>query len=289
VLRGARWLAPLVRAIFRARLLGLPRLPEGPFLLVANHSAGIGLAELASFAALYLEQVGPGRPLAGFAHPIDFRFAPVARLFRSLGAVPATYEGAEEALLAGVPLLVFPGGDHETMRPLWQAHRVDFGGRQGFLRIARRHRVPIVPMGIRGSHFTAPVLLRSRLLPWLLVLPRLAGLKRWPITLLGLLGAAALALAPWSVPVRAATVAVWLASPLPMLPWIPWRITMRIGAPIPPAELFGEASANAGAEATALHDALARVEAAVQALVAVPHAAGAPSPPSGSSGDRPNA
>jgi hypothetical protein len=91
------------------------------FLLVANHSAGIGLAELASFAALYLEQVGRARPLAGFAHPIDFRFAP----------------------------------------------------------IARRHGLPIVPMGIRGSHFTAPVLLRSRVLPWLLVLPCLAGLKRW--------------------------------------------------------------------------------------------------------------
>ena len=34
-----RWLAPVVRALFRPTLTGLEHLPaRGPFLLVANHS-----------------------------------------------------------------------------------------------------------------------------------------------------------------------------------------------------------------------------------------------------------
>jgi 1-acyl-sn-glycerol-3-phosphate acyltransferase len=95
--RGAQALAPLVRRLFRARLVGLERLPEGPFLLVANHSAGIGLAELVSFAALYLAQRGPERPLAGFAHPIDFRIAPIARIARQHG-VPIVRWGSAAAI-----------------------------------------------------------------------------------------------------------------------------------------------------------------------------------------------
>ncbi len=256
-----RVVLPVVRVAFRPTLTGLEHLPrEGPFLLVGNHSAGLGLAELASFAALYLDRFGAARPLAGFAHPIDFRLGPVARVFRSLGAVPATYEGAAEALAAGVPLLVFPGGDHETMRPLWQARRVDLGGRKGFLKIARAHRLPIVPLGIRGSHHTAPILWRSRALPWALVLPRLAGLKRWPLTVLGLVGALALASAPWSWPLRAALVWAWLGSPLTMLPWVPARIAMEVGEPIAPEALFRD-------DDPALDGALATVQSALQRIV----------------------
>jgi hypothetical protein len=30
-----------------------------------------------------------------------------------IGALPSTYQAAEAALRAGVPVMVFPGGDHE--------------------------------------------------------------------------------------------------------------------------------------------------------------------------------
>jgi 1-acyl-sn-glycerol-3-phosphate acyltransferase len=55
-------------------------------------------------------------------------------------------------------VLIFPGGDHEAFRPVWQAYRVDMANRKGFLRIARRAWVPIVPLGIRGSQFALPIL-----------------------------------------------------------------------------------------------------------------------------------
>lgn len=259
-------LRPCVRLAHRPVLEGLEHLPRsGPYILVANHSAGMAISEIMSFLSLYLEAVGPERPLAGFAHPLGLLVFPSSVILRHAGAIPSTYTAAEATLGRGIPILVFPGGDHESLRPLWQAHRVDFAGRVGFLRIAQKLRVPIVPMGIRGSHFTAPVLFRSPLLPWLLLTPRLLGMRRWGVTLLGVLGAAALLAAPgWDWWWRALAAYAWLASPFTLMPWIPWTIRFRIGAPIPPEALFSAASP---ADDAALAGALEVVEARVQALV----------------------
>jgi 1-acyl-sn-glycerol-3-phosphate acyltransferase len=171
-----RLVAPIVRACFRPTLEGSDNLPrDTPYLLVANHSAGVGLAELASLATLWLQHFGTSRPLAGFALPIGFALWPISALHRAIGSVPSTYAAAHHALSKGVPILVFPGGDHESLKPIWHVHRVDFCGRVGFLRIARDAGVPIVPLGIRNGAWTAPILLRSKLLATLLVTPRLMG------------------------------------------------------------------------------------------------------------------
>jgi len=205
--------------------------------------------------------------------PTDFRIWPFSALVRRIGAIPSTYTAAEQTLTAQIPIMIFPGGDHEALRPIYHAHRVDFGGRLGFLRIARAARVPIVPLGIRGSHFTAPVLVRSKTLASLLVQPRLIGVKRWGISLLGVIGAVALAvLAPLPWPVRAALVWFWLGTPFVFLPWVPWTIRMRIGELIVESALFAlENPVETDAELLA---ALRQVEGAVQALVDSGGAAG---------------
>jgi len=261
-----RYLAPLVRVLHRPTLQGVHHLPDGPFLLVANHSAGISLAEILCFTITYLEEVGPDRSLAAFVLPTDFRVWPWSAVVREIGAIPSTYDAAARTLAAGVPILVFPGGDHESLRPIWQANRVDFGGRVGFLRVARHARVPIVPLGIRGSHVTAPILLRSRVLATLLVLPRLVGVKRWGLSVLGVVGAAAIAgLVPLPVPLRLAMAWLWLGTPLVFLPWIPWTIRLRVGPPLEAASLFLPEPTLATDDE--LRQALHRVERAVQALV----------------------
>jgi 1-acyl-sn-glycerol-3-phosphate acyltransferase len=163
--------------------------------------------------------------------------------------------------------LIFPGGDHEAFRSIFQANTVDFGGRVGFLRIARDAGVPIVPMGIRGSHFTAPILWQSRaVLPTLLVTPRLLGVKRYPLTVLAVLGiAAVMAFLPVSLPWRILVAWTWFASVLPPLAaWVPWAIRFRIGKPLPPEELF----AGGGDPEKTLRAALIRVQGEVAALVA---------------------
>jgi 1-acyl-sn-glycerol-3-phosphate acyltransferase len=265
VVRASRAVRAIVRLAHRPTIEGLERLPRGPFLLVANHSGGLGIAEILSFAALYLEAFGDTRPLAGFAHPMSFRLWPTSSLLPAMGAIPSTYTHARQTLAQGVPLLVFPGGDHETLRPVWQHARVDFGGRTGFLRIAREAGVPIVPMGIRGGALTAPMLVRSRRLARLLVLPHLIGQKRWGVSLLGVLGVAGIAALPLPLTAKVLASAVWVGSPLSLLAWIPWTLRFRVGEPIAPEALFS--SSDGRSDDDVLRGALAKVEGAVQALV----------------------
>lgn len=252
--------APLCKLVHRPTLSGIENLPQrGPYLLIANHSAGLGITEIFTFYSLYLERQGE-RSLAGFALPLDWHIPGLRFLVTAAGAIPSTYEHAHQALEKDVPILLFPGGDHETTRPVWQANRVDFGGRQGFLKIARDGGVPIVPMGIRGSHLTAPILFRSKLLATLLLAPRLIGQKRWGLSLLGVIGSAAiLGFASVDLPWRILLTWIWLGSPLTFLPWIPWKISYSIGRPIPAADLFGNGQS--------LEHALARVQDEVQHLV----------------------
>jgi 1-acyl-sn-glycerol-3-phosphate acyltransferase len=227
-----RWLpwARFAAGCCRARIEGLERLPtERPFLLVANHSGVFGLAELVCLAALWFGRFGVSRPLAAVAHHLGFRLPGLRHLHRLLGSVPSIAPAMRAALASGVPLLIFPGGDHEAFRPIWQANRVDFGGRTGFARLALEAGVPIYPLAIVGSAWTAPVVWRSTwLLPRLWLLPHLAGVKRWPLTLAGLLGAIALVAwlpGPWS----ALAAVFWLASPLSMAPWLPVRLRFVVG------------------------------------------------------------
>jgi 1-acyl-sn-glycerol-3-phosphate acyltransferase len=256
-----RWVRPVLRWAFRARLIGIENLPvDRPYLLVANHSAGVGLAEILCLMWLWSERFGDTRPLAGFAHPLGLKIFPASAVLKRVGAVPSTYADAASALSAGVSLLVFPGGDHETLRPLWQARRVDFGGRRGYLRVAQAARVPIVPLGIRGSHFTAPMLLRARWLSWVLVVPRLIGMKRWGLSVLGVLVSIAIwLLVPLEPGYRAVLIWLWLGSPFVFWPIVPWSIRYTLGPPLEPDTLFREDDPDLAAAAE-------RVQATVQAL-----------------------
>jgi 1-acyl-sn-glycerol-3-phosphate acyltransferase len=238
--RWSRYLGPIVRLALRPAFESAEKLPaDGAYLLVANHS-GLGNPDIASLIIAYLDHPGMRFP-AAMVHPVSFNSSPAGGWMQRLGAIPSTYEAALGALAQGVPVLVFPGGDIDATRPVWRARRVELGGRKGFLRIARDAKVPIVPMGIRGSHYVAPILFRSSLLSTLLVLPRLNGVRRFPVTLLGVLGAIALlsALGPslgWFV---ASILAVlWIVLPLSQIPWVPWTVRMRIGDPIAHHELF---------------------------------------------------
>lgn len=226
----------------RPRLTGSDNIPrDRAFLLVANHSGGMAVSEVLSLVLLY-ERHLKHLPLAPMAHPFSFHLWPLTWGMRWIGAIPSSYDSAKRALAEGCGVLVFPGGDYEVSRPVWQANRVDFNGRRGFLRIAREAGVPIVPMGIQGSHWSAPVLWRSTwLLPRLLVLPRIFGIKRFPLTLLGALGIAlVLLLAPAHLgwPLSLGLAWLWMVSLLPFAPWVPVSITMKVGPAIEPEQLF---------------------------------------------------
>ena len=70
-------------------------------------------------------------------------------------------EEAERALAGGGLVLDYPGGDWEACRPWVDRNTVDFGGRTGFVRLALRSGVPVIPVVAHGSHDSVIVVARG--------------------------------------------------------------------------------------------------------------------------------
>lgn len=218
---------PLVRRVHRVTAGGEEHLPpEGPFVLVANHPPSVGGGEFLAFGAWWAQRFHGERPLAAFVHALGYDVWPLSVMFRELGAIPSTYAAAEDCLAKGSPILVFPGGDYESFKPFFDPRAADFGGREGFLRIARAANVPVVPLSIRGQ--SSPSLFRARFVAWLFVWPRATGVKVFGVTALGAIGAVLLGLLghPWLA-------FLWMASPLALLPWFPSKVHLQFGPPLP--------------------------------------------------------
>jgi hypothetical protein len=79
---------------------------------------------------------GVERPFYQLAHSRVVSAPPLASL-RKFGTVAANHENARLALESGAALLVYPGGDYEVFRPFWERNKVDFGGRKGYVKLAR--------------------------------------------------------------------------------------------------------------------------------------------------------
>jgi 1-acyl-sn-glycerol-3-phosphate acyltransferase len=66
------------------------------------------------------------------------------------------------ALRRNAALLVYPGGDQETYRQTSESAGIDLAHRMGFVKLAREHDVPIVPVVALGGQETALFLGRGR-------------------------------------------------------------------------------------------------------------------------------
>jgi 3-oxoacyl-[acyl-carrier-protein] synthase-3 len=174
----------LARHYFRLRIEGIEHVPaQGPMLLVGNHSGGLVPSE-GFFTALALhERFGPGRALYALAH--DFLFEdPVLRTYAGrLGLLRAGHESARHAFAVGAGLLVYPGSDLDTFRTFGERNQIVLGGRKGFLKLALREGVPIVPVVTAGNHEQFVVLARGDRLARLLHAHRWARTEVLPLVL----------------------------------------------------------------------------------------------------------
>src|SRR5205807_1495552 len=134
------------------------------------------------FTLAFNAYFGVERAFYQLAHNLVLSMPALAQL-RKFGTVAASQDNARKALEAGAALLVYPGGDLEVHRPSWQRHKVDFGGRKGFIRLALEQNVPIVPVVAIGGQETALFLSRGEGLARLLGLDRMFRLKVLPISL----------------------------------------------------------------------------------------------------------
>jgi 1-acyl-sn-glycerol-3-phosphate acyltransferase len=175
------WLASSL--YFRGEVRGLGNIPEdGPVLLVGNHSGGNLTPDTHVFTLAFCAYFGVERRFYQLAHNLVLSM-PGLGMLRKYGTVAASPDNARKALDSGAALLVYPGGDYEVHRPVWEGNRVDFDGRKGFIRLALEHDVPIVPVVSIGGQETSLFLSRGEHLARLLALDKLFRLKVLPISL----------------------------------------------------------------------------------------------------------
>jgi 1-acyl-sn-glycerol-3-phosphate acyltransferase len=92
----------------------------------------------------------------------------VREIFVWTSGIDASRAVAEKALDKGYSLVVLPGGEAEQIRTVYQKERVYLKNRKGFLKLAMRKGVPVVPVYVFGAsdyYQTSNALLGPRL--WL--------------------------------------------------------------------------------------------------------------------------
>ncbi len=148
----------LMRGYFRFEVEGIDRVPRGAALLVSNHEAGTTFVQVLGMGARFYLERGLDERIVGLMHDRLFDVPLLANVLGHLGAVRASQRAADDALSRGFKVFVAPGGNLEAFRPYSQRHVIKLGGRRGWVRLARRNRVPIVPLVFIGGQETFFVL-----------------------------------------------------------------------------------------------------------------------------------
>src|SRR5664279_1552029 len=166
----------LCKYYFRLEITGWQRLPSETSLLIGVHSGGALTMDAWTFVYAWWRRFGADRVLHPTAHDVLMAAPGLGDYFRQVGVIPASRRGVSAALSAGRDVIIWPGGDVDSMRNWRRRDEAVLGGRKGFVRTAIRSGVPIVPVASVGGHDTAFILSEGR---WIAHgLDRVSGLKK---------------------------------------------------------------------------------------------------------------
>ncbi len=174
---------PLMDYWFRMEVEGWERLPPPPALLVGVHSGAPFVWDAWTVGFRWWREFGEDRILHGTAHDMLMAAPGIGDYFRKMGVLPAAADSITSALAAGRDVALWPGGERDSLRPWNQRDEAVLAGRKGFIKLAIRTGVPIVPISTVGGPDSMPVIWQGRQLAQLLQLDRVANLKLFPIAL----------------------------------------------------------------------------------------------------------
>ncbi len=152
----------LMDRYFRLEIDGWDHLPNEPSLLIGVHSGGPLTMDAWTVALAWWRRFGDSRPLHGTAHDVLMNSPGLGRYFRRLGVISPTRENIAAAFAKGDDVILWPGGEVDAFRAWSKRDTAVLGGRKGFIRLAMREGVPIVPVATVGGHDTLFVLSEGR-------------------------------------------------------------------------------------------------------------------------------
>jgi len=161
---------PLYRYWFRAEWDGLEHIPrDGGALLVANHAAAIPSDAPVIMHGIETELL---RPVYGLAENMLRALPVVGTIWSRVGGVAAHPENAYRLLHDDQQLvLAFPEGTKGTGKLYRDRYKLHRFGRGGFVEIAMRSGVPVVPIAVVGAEESMPIVWKSPRLAKLLNIP----------------------------------------------------------------------------------------------------------------------
>ena len=172
---------PLVDYWFRVEVEGWEDLPHPPALLIGIHSGGPFPWDAWTVGIQWWRHFGRERPLHGTAHDALMATPLIGSYFRRMGVLPAAPDSITAALAAGRDVALWPGGERDSLRRWDQRDQAILAGRAGFVKLAIRSGVPIVPISTVGGPDAMPVVATGRRIARALRLDQVARLKMFPI------------------------------------------------------------------------------------------------------------
>lgn len=166
----------LEKYYFRLEVEGWDRVPDRTCLVVGVHSGGALTMDAWSLVSAWHKHFDGKRILHGTAHDVLMAAPGLGDYFRAVGVIAANRKSVSAALGKGEDVVVWPGGEVDSMRSWFKRDIATLAGRRGFVKQAIRSGVPILPVATVGGHDTVFVLSEGK---WLANgLDKLLGLKK---------------------------------------------------------------------------------------------------------------
>jgi 1-acyl-sn-glycerol-3-phosphate acyltransferase len=126
---------------------GLEKVPTvGAAVLVANHTFGYDVAF--PLAAVFTRL---GRQTWVLGDHLWWKIPVIGPIAAALGVVDGNNDTADRLLARGELLLVLPGGLREAVKPRELRYQLLWGHRYGFVKLAIRHQIPLIPLACVGA------------------------------------------------------------------------------------------------------------------------------------------
>lgn len=171
--KAAKVYLPIIQSYYRTKFIGLENIPTTPFLGVGNHLGVHFTPETYLWLTKY-HSMNLKIPMKILVHNAFHKVASFLKLPEEMfGVIDANPENAINALKSGNAVTVYPGGDRENTKPFKDRNEINFFDHLGYIELAIKARVPILPIVGVGGGETLFVLSSGE------KIAEITGMKKW--------------------------------------------------------------------------------------------------------------